>query len=178
MLFLKQQKPFVTHFHSRPFHHHFLPNCHSHISYSLITSTKMPLNRLFSTASIAFAKESPSATLQLNGGLSFCGKSFGAPKQSSGEVVFTTSLVGYPESMTDPSYRGQILVFTQPLIGNYGVPSDARDAFGLLRHFESDRIQVKGIIVSDYAEKVWCFYCDAHWLMDLVFALERSRVSW
>lgn len=76
---------------------------------------------------------------------------------TSGEVVFTTSLVGYPESMTDPSYHGQILVFTQPLIGNYGVPSDAKDRFGLHKHFESSGIQVSGIVVNDYAARY------SHW---------------
>lgn len=71
--------------------------------------------------------------------------------------MFTTSLVGYPESMTDPSYRGQILVFTQPLIGNYGVPSDARDEYGLLKYFESPNIQACGIVVADAALKY------SHW---------------
>ncbi|KAK2932808.1 hypothetical protein FoTM2_007267 [Fusarium oxysporum f. sp. vasinfectum] len=65
----------------------------------------------------------------------FQGKAFGANANISGEAVFTTSLVGYPESMTDPSYRGQILVFTQPLIGNYGVPSAVRDEYNLLNHW-------------------------------------------
>ncbi|KAI9343731.1 small subunit of carbamoyl-phosphate synthase [Zopfochytrium polystomum] len=100
------------------------------------------------------------AKLQLATGHEFKGISFGAPitKPVAGEVVFTTSLVGYPESMTDPSYRGQILVFTQPLVGNYGVPSEtARDSFGLLRHFEAEGIQVKGIVVNDYAAKY------SHW---------------
>lgn len=81
----------------------------------------------------------------------FTGTSFGAQSNCSGEAVFTTSLVGYPESLTDPSYRGQILVFTQPLIGNYGVPSSERDEFGLLRHFESPNIQASGVVVADYA---------------------------
>ena len=71
--------------------------------------------------------------------------------------MFTTSLVGYPESLTDPSYRGQILVFTQPLIGNYGVPSSARDEHGLLKYFESPNIQAVGVVVADYAEKY------SHW---------------
>ncbi|KAI9343037.1 small subunit of carbamoyl-phosphate synthase [Zopfochytrium polystomum] len=100
------------------------------------------------------------AKLRLATGDQFKGVSFGAPVSMpvSGEVVFTTSLVGYPESMTDPSYRGQILVFTQPLIGNYGVPSEnARDSFGLLRHFEAEGIQVKGIVVNDYAARY------SHW---------------
>ena len=85
--------------------------------------------------------------------LKLFGTSFGADISTSGEVVFTTSLVGYPESMTDPSYRGQILVFTQPLIGNYGVPSLDLDRFGLSR-FESEGIQVRGIVVSDYSADV------------------------
>ncbi|ODQ74168.1 hypothetical protein LIPSTDRAFT_103460 [Lipomyces starkeyi NRRL Y-11557] len=85
------------------------------------------------------------------------GKSFGADKNISGEAVFTTSLVGYPESMTDPSYTGQILVFTQPLIGNYGVPGQARDQYSLLRYFESSKIQCSGIVVADFAQKY------SHW---------------
>jgi len=92
------------------------------------------------------------ATLTVKDGPIFHGKSFGAKANISGEAVFTTSLVGYPESMTDPSYRGQILVFTQPLIGNYGVPSSARDEHGLLRYFESPNIQAAGIVVADEAE--------------------------
>ncbi|KAF2638569.1 hypothetical protein P280DRAFT_404484 [Massarina eburnea CBS 473.64] len=91
------------------------------------------------------------ATFTIKNGPIFSGKSFGAKANISGEAVFTTSLVGYPESMTDPSYRGQILVFTQPLIGNYGVPSAARDEHGLLRYFESPNIQASGIVVQDYA---------------------------
>jgi carbamoyl-phosphate synthase small subunit len=91
------------------------------------------------------------ASLKLKSGQIFTGTSFGAPVSTFGEAVFTTSLVGYPESMTDPSYTGQILVFTQPLIGNYGVPGQDKDEFGLYRYFESDRIQVQGIIVNDYA---------------------------
>ncbi|KAF1995495.1 glycoside hydrolase family 3 protein [Amniculicola lignicola CBS 123094] len=91
------------------------------------------------------------ATFTIKNGPIFSGKSFGAKANISGEAVFTTSLVGYPESMTDPSYRGQILVFTQPLIGNYGVPSSARDEHGLLRYFESPYIQASGIVVQDYA---------------------------
>lgn len=77
------------------------------------------------------------ATFTIRDGPMFSGKSFGARSNISGEAVFTTSLVGYPESLTDPSYRGQILVFTQPLIGNYGVPSAEKDPNGLLKYFES-----------------------------------------
>ncbi|KAI8906555.1 small subunit of carbamoyl-phosphate synthase [Powellomyces hirtus] len=98
--------------------------------------------------------------LRLQTGETFKATSFGAPVTGapmSGEIVFTTALVGYPESMTDPSYRGQILVFTQPLVGNYGVPAPTKDQFGLLEHFEADGIQVQGIIVNDYATKY------SHW---------------
>ncbi|QLG73583.1 hypothetical protein HG535_0F00930 [Zygotorulaspora mrakii] len=98
------------------------------------------------------------ATFTIKNGPTFEGISFGAKKSVAGEAVFTTSLVGYPESMTDPSYCGQILVFTQPLIGNYGVPSGtARDEFNLLRYFESPHIHVVGIIVAEYA------YEYSHW---------------
>lgn len=97
------------------------------------------------------------ATFTIRNGPIFHGTSFGARSNVSGEAVFTTSLVGYPESMTDPSYRGQILVFTQPLIGNYGVPSSVRDEFGLLKYFESPHIQPVGVVVADVAEKY------SHW---------------
>ncbi|KAK4623950.1 Carbamoyl-phosphate synthase arginine-specific small chain [Fulvia fulva] len=97
------------------------------------------------------------ATFTIRDGPVHHGKSFGARTNISGEAVFTTSLVGYPESMTDPSYRGQILVFTQPLIGNYGVPSAERDEYGLLKYFESPNIQAAGIVVADVALKY------SHW---------------
>lgn len=85
------------------------------------------------------------ATLTLCDGTTFSGTSFGHSGDTDGEVVFSTDMVGYPESLTDPSYRGQILVLTYPLIGNYGVPADTvTDAF------ESDRIQVQGFIVQEY----------------------------
>ncbi|KAI4246178.1 MAG: hypothetical protein L6R40_002131 [Gallowayella cf. fulva] len=97
------------------------------------------------------------ATFTIRDGPIFNGKSFGAKSNISGEAVFTTSLVGYPESLTDPSYRGQILVFTQPLIGNYGIPSAARDENGLLRYFESPNLQAAGVVVADVAEQY------SHW---------------
>lgn len=88
--------------------------------------------------------------LVLEDGSAFRGYSFGGPKSVFGEVVFNTGMVGYPESMTDPSYQGQILVFSYPLIGNYGVPrSDIVD--GLASVFESDAIQIEGLVVSDYS---------------------------
>merc|ERR1719309_51664 len=79
-----------------------------------------------------------SASLVLHDGSIFQGYSFGHAESTTGEVVFNTGMVGYPESLTDPSYRGQILVITYPLIGNYGVPSeDELDEFGLHKYFES-----------------------------------------
>ena len=94
--------------------------------------------------------------LVLEDGSIFEGNAFGAIKPVSGEVVFNTGMVGYPESLTDPSYYGQILVFTYPLIGNYGVPGNQRKS-NLLKYFESEKIQVKGLIVADYSQEY------AHW---------------
>jgi carbamoyl-phosphate synthase small subunit len=98
-----------------------------------------------------------SARLVLEDGSVFCGFSFGALKSCAGEVVFNTGMVGYPESMTDPSYSGEILCFTYPLIGNYGVPESLKDEFGLEKNFESGKIHVKGIIISD------CSEMHSHW---------------
>lgn len=88
------------------------------------------------------------ASLILSDGTTFTGESFGAEVDTDGEVVFSTGMVGYPESMTDPSFRGQILVFTYPLIGNYGVPSEERNAWGFSKNFESEAIHVRAIIVA------------------------------
>lgn len=86
-------------------------------------------------------------TLLLEDGSRFDGIGFGATTRRVGEVVFTTGMVGYPESLTDPSYRGQILTFTYPLLGNYGVPpTGARDASGLPL-LESEAVQVRGVVV-------------------------------
>ena len=89
------------------------------------------------------------AILILEDGSVFEGVSFGFEKSVNGEVVFNTGMVGYPETMTDPSYSGQILVLTYPLIGNYGVPNDELEN-QLKKNFESDKIQVRALIVSDY----------------------------
>ncbi|KAF9089764.1 hypothetical protein BGX23_006456, partial [Mortierella sp. AD031] len=95
------------------------------------------------------------ATLVLQDGSSFQGISFGAETKSiSGECVFQTGMVGYPESLTDPSYRGQILVLTFPLVGNYGVPSrETMDPLlkDLPKHFESNEIHIAGLIVGQYS---------------------------
>ena len=90
--------------------------------------------------------------LILDDGTEFCGWAFGAAKDTAGEVVFNTAMMGYPESLTDPSYAGQILVTTFPLIGNYGVPDTGLDDNGLPLLMESERIHVKALIVADYSE--------------------------
>lgn len=92
------------------------------------------------------------AKLILQDGTMFEGESFGAPIDADGEVVFTTGMVGYPESLTDPSYRGQILVFTYPLIGNYGVPSEDLNEWGFSKNLESESIQVRGVVVAQASE--------------------------
>ena len=103
------------------------------------------------------------ARLILDDGTTFCGWAFGAEKNVSGEVVFNTAMTGYPESLTDPSYAGQMLVMTYPLVGNYGVP-DTRgerrevrgerndDVADLPKYLESERIHVTALIVADYSE--------------------------
>jgi carbamoyl-phosphate synthase small subunit len=88
------------------------------------------------------------AVLILEDGTFFVGKGFGTSKKTSGEVVFSTSMVGYPEALTDPSYKGQILTLTYPLVGNYGVPPFDLN-FGLPLYFESDRIQVQGLVIHE-----------------------------
>jgi carbamoyl-phosphate synthase/aspartate carbamoyltransferase len=92
--------------------------------------------------------------LELEDGSTFQGYSFGAQKSIAGELVFQTGMVGYPESVTDPSYRGQILVITFPLVGNYGVPSrEAMDELlgDLPAHFESNQIHIAGLVTASYA---------------------------
>ena len=97
------------------------------------------------------------ASLILKDGTILKGKSFGTDVPAAGEVVFNTGMAGYPESFTDPSYEGQILVLTYPLIGNYGIPSNAKDKYGLPKHFESNKIHIRGLIVSEYSENF------SHW---------------
>ena len=95
-------------------------------------------------------------TLVLENGMSFEGYSFGYEKAAAGEIVFNTAMVGYPESLTDPSYSGQILTVTYPLVGNYGVPED-RIVNGLSAYYESEKIHVQGLIISEY------FHQYSHW---------------
>jgi len=94
--------------------------------------------------------------LVLDDGTRLSGKSFGAERSISGEVVFNTAMTGYPESLTDPSYKGQILVLTYPLIGNYGVPGkDLKNRIS--SNFESDRIHISGLVISNYCAEY------SHW---------------
>ncbi|KPI82958.1 putative carbamoyl-phosphate synthase [Leptomonas seymouri] len=101
------------------------------------------------------------AELVLHGGECFEGYSFGYESSVAGEVVFTTGMVGYPESLTDPSYQGQILVMTAPMVGNYGVPALEEDCFGVTKHFESvnGRIHVSAVVVQEYCDQ------PDHWQM-------------
>ncbi len=93
-------------------------------------------------------------------GSQFEARSFGYEKSISGELVFYTAMTGYPESLTDPSYKGQILVPTYPMIGNYGVPSDEM-VCGVSKFYESERIQCSALIISDYSENC------SHWDSEL-----------
>ena len=97
------------------------------------------------------------ATLILSDGTEFHGYAFGAERPVAGEVVFNTAMTGYPESLTDPSYAGQLMVLTYPLVGNYGVPPFSFEKDGLPTYMESTKIHAEAIIVSDYSEEY------SHW---------------
>ena len=96
-------------------------------------------------------------TLVLSDGTRFHGTSFGYEAPVAGEVVFNTAMTGYPESLTDPSYAGQLMTLTYPLVGNYGVPGFSVEGNGLATFMESDKIYARAIIVSDYSEEY------SHW---------------
>ncbi len=96
-------------------------------------------------------------SLVLDDGTIFRGTSFGYEKATAGEVVFNTAMTGYPESLTDPSYAGQLMVLTYPLVGNYGVPPFTFDENDLPHFMESEKIHAKALIVSDYSEEY------SHW---------------
>ena len=93
------------------------------------------------------------ASLILENGLRMEGLSFGFDGPCSGELVFSTAMVGYPESLTDPSYEGQILCVSYPIVGNYGIPAMTRDEWGVCLGFESEKIHVRGLVISDYSGK-------------------------
>jgi len=111
-------------------------------------------------------------TLILDDGTKFHGKSFGYEKPVAGEVVFNTAMMGYPESLTDPSYAGQLMTLTYPLVGNYGVPSFSVEKNGLATFMESDKIYASAIIVSDYSTEY------SHWnaVESLAEWLKREQV--
>ena len=111
-------------------------------------------------------------TLILDDGSRFHGKSFGYEKPVAGEVVFNTAMTGYPESLTDPSYAGQLMTLTYPLVGNYGVPPFTVEPNGLAPFMESERIHAEAIIVSDYSEDF------SHWnaVESLADWLKREQV--
>lgn len=111
-------------------------------------------------------------TLLLDDGTQFHGKSFGYEKPVAGEVVFNTAMMGYPESLTDPSYAGQLMVLTFPLVGNYGVPPFTLEENGIPTFMESEKIWADAIIVSDYSEEY------SHWnaVESLAEWLKREQV--
>jgi len=94
--------------------------------------------------------ESKAIELVLEDGSAFTGKSFGYEGSIAGEVVFNTAMTGYPESLTDPSYKGQILVLTYPIVGNYGVPNSEAE-HELYKFFESDQLHISALVISDYS---------------------------
>ncbi|MFH1727285.1 MAG: glutamine-hydrolyzing carbamoyl-phosphate synthase small subunit [Pseudomonadota bacterium] len=97
------------------------------------------------------------ALLTLENNITFKTDVFGYEKSCAGEVVFNTGMVGYPESLTDPSYTGQILTFTYPLIGNYKAPNFDKDEYGLAKFCESSMIHPTAIIVSEHCQN------PSHW---------------
>jgi len=111
-------------------------------------------------------------TLVLDDGTKFHGESFGYEKPVAGEVVFNTAMMGYPESLTDPSYAGQMMVLTYPLVGNYGVPAFSIEPNGIATFMESDKIHAEAIIVSDYSTEY------SHWnaMESLADWLKREQV--
>lgn len=110
-------------------------------------------------------RQTKSAVLILEDGTTFEGKSFGYDSAAAGEVVFNTAMTGYPESLTDPSYEGQILVTTYPILGNYGVPP-RRNVNDVSQFYESESIHAKAIIAQDYSWE------HSHWQAD------RSLSQW
>ncbi|XP_067301197.1 carbamoyl-phosphate synthase [ammonia], mitochondrial [Pseudorasbora parva] len=114
--------------------------------------------RNWRTSTRLLSFKAQTAHLVLEDGTKMKGYSFGHNRSAAGELVFNTGLVGYPEALTDPSYRGQILTLTYPIVGNYGVPNTQElDELGLKKNVESDRIQVSGLLVQDYSHEY------SHW---------------
>ena len=103
--------------------------------------------------------------LILEDGSTFQGKSFGYEGSIAGEVVFNTAMTGYPESLTDPTYKGQVLVLTYPIVGNYGVPREDTEN-DMFKFFESDQLHISALVISDYSAVY------SHW------NAERSLGDW
>jgi len=129
----------------------------------LLIFTNLDFSRFF--FGLIFMNKTKTAYLILEDGTKFEGVAIGFGTSVSGELVFNTAMTGYPESLTDPSYKGQLLVATYPLIGNYGVPK-ATENNQMLEFYESDKIQVSALIISEYSQDF------SHWNAD------RSLNDW
>ena len=121
------------------------------------------------------------ASITLEDGTVLNGYSFGAEKSVNGEIVFSTGMTGYTEALTDPSFRGQMLTLTYPMIGNYGVPCiDTLDEHGLKKGFESDRIHAAALICQDYSH-IWSHWDGekslGQWLKDEGFPLYLKLIT-
>uniref|UniRef100_A0A3Q3JR93 ATP-grasp domain-containing protein n=1 Tax=Monopterus albus TaxID=43700 RepID=A0A3Q3JR93_MONAL len=129
------------------------------LAYSLVKSLRQGCmfgRRVVNT--LLVLKPTQTAQLVLEDGTRIKGFSFGYVASVSGELVFSTGLVGYPEALTDPSYRAQILTLTYPIVGNYGVPNTQElDELGLRNPVESEQIQISGLLVQDYSHEY------SHW---------------
>jgi carbamoyl-phosphate synthase small subunit len=124
-----------------------------------------------------------SIKLILEDGKEFNGYSFGFEKSVSGEVVFNTAMTGYPESLTDPSYKGQILTLTYPIIGNYGVPGNITEDF-MYKFFESYALHISGLIISDYTNAYSHWNANkslGHWLKEYevpgIFGIDTRELT-
>ncbi|KAG8467202.1 hypothetical protein KFE25_000518 [Diacronema lutheri] len=119
----------------------------------------------FTGDAVDFLQSGVKGELVLDDGTVMSGYSFGAATSVSGEVVFNTGMVGYPEALSDPSYRGQILVLTYPIIGNYGVPPmEQVDENGLPLFFESNSVHITALIVCDYSAE------PCHWNLTMTLS--------
>jgi carbamoyl-phosphate synthase small subunit len=138
----------------------------------LNTTQHLPFFRMYKKIAPHFLSPPSKASLVLEDGSVFEGTSFGYEGNCRGEVVFNTGMTGYVESLTDPSYKGQILSLTYPLIGNYGVPAFKKDRFGLPENCESEKIHASGLVVADYSREY------SHWnaVKSLAEWLKEERI--
>jgi carbamoyl-phosphate synthase/aspartate carbamoyltransferase len=126
-----------------------------------LPSTRAVGSLVWTASTPTFQREEQRVYLEVQDGEVYEGISFGAQKSAAGELVFQTGMVGYPESLTDPSYRGQILVLTFPLVGNYGVPSrTVMDELleDLPKYFESSEIHIAGLVTASYSGEDYSHY--------------------